>query len=81
MQQNVDTKLWIPAHKMTDQEKKDHRGWEPAEGFYRDIPFKEAFANAWGNWNADARQSFLDLPNFDSTIFEFITSVKIDSAS
>jgi hypothetical protein len=73
----VDTKLWVPANIMTEQEKKDHRGWERAEGFYRDIPYKEAFGNMWHNLSKDNKQSFLDMPNFDSKIFEEITGVKI----
>jgi hypothetical protein len=75
---DVDTKLWVPESKMTDTEKESNKGWKTAEGFYRDIPYKEAFTNAWGNWDKESRQSFLDLPNFDPEIFEFITGVKVN---
>ena len=74
---NVDTKLWIPEFKMTDQEKETNKGWKTAEGYYKDIPFKEAFGNAWNNWSEENRQAFKDLPNFDAAIFEEITGVKI----
>ena len=38
---------------------------------------KEAFQNAWHNWNAENRAAFTSLPNFDAAIFEEITGVKI----
>ena len=78
MQNYVDTKLWIPDSKMTDEEKKNNTGWKNAEGYYKDIPFKEAFKNAWGNFDAKSRKAFTDLENFDKDVFEFITSVRVD---
>jgi hypothetical protein len=74
---DVDTKLWIPDHKMTDIEKENNRGWKNAGGFYRDIPFKQAFSDRWNNWSEENKQAFKSLPNFDADIFEQITSVKI----
>jgi len=73
----VDTKMWIPDNKMTEEEKKANRGWERAEGYYKDIPYKEAFTNAWHNWSEENRKEFTSLPNFDAVIFEEITGVKI----
>jgi hypothetical protein len=74
----VDTKIWVPEYKMTDEEKAANKGWEAAEGFVRDIPYKEAFTNAWRNFDAKSREAFTSLPNFDKNIFEFITGVKVD---
>ena len=73
----VDTKLWIPDSKMTDEEKKNNIGWKNAEGYYKDIPYKEAFTNAWHNWSEENRKVFMDLPNFSAEIFEEITGVKV----
>ena len=57
---------------------KYNTGWTNAEGYYKDIPFKEAFKNAWGNFDAKSRKAFTDLENFDKDVFEFITSVRVD---
>jgi hypothetical protein len=77
MRWHVDTKIWIPESQMTDQEKADNRGYKAAEGYIKDIPFKEAFTNAWHNWSDSNKAAFTSLPNFDATIFEEITGVKI----
>ena len=78
MRYNVDTKIWVPEYKMTDAEKSANKGWEFAGGFVRDIPYKEAFTKAWHNFDAKSREAFTSLPNFDPTIFEFITGVKVN---
>lgn len=75
--QRIDTKLWVPLSKMTEQEQADNKGCKLNDGFYRDMPFKEAFSNAWGNWSEENRKAFTSLPNFDKKIFFSITSVKI----
>lgn len=72
----VDTKLWVPDYKMTDEEKANNKGWGNAEGFYRDINFKDAFSDKWNNWSEANRKKFLALPNFDKKIFFEITGVK-----
>ncbi|MGN6417762.1 MAG: DUF7666 domain-containing protein [Pseudobacter sp.] len=78
MMRDVDTKLWVPDHAMTDEEKAANKGWERAGGFYRDIPFKDAFTNAWHNWSERYRSAFTSLPNFNAEKFEQITGVKVD---
>jgi hypothetical protein len=78
MRRDVDTKLWIPENRMTDEEKEKFPAYKTADGYVKDIPFKEAFINAWHNWNANARKEFTSLPNFDAAIFFEITGVKID---
>ena len=74
----VKTKLWVPEYKMTDEEKQQNRGWKTAEGYYRAIPFKQAFQDAWNNFSEDSKQEFLTLPNFDPEIFEEITGVNVN---
>lgn len=63
---------------MTNEEKVAHPSYKTAEGYLKDIPFKEAFSNAWHNWNASNRNAFTDLPNFDKDIFLKITGVDIE---
>jgi PPE-repeat protein len=74
---NVNTKIWIESWQMTDEEKEKHPSHKTCEGYLRDIPFKEAFSNMWHNLNEEDKKAFTSLPNFDSEIFEQITSVKI----
>jgi hypothetical protein len=62
---------------MSEDEKTAHPSWKTADGYLNDIPFKEAFSNAWGNWSKESRNAFIELPNFDAEIFEQITSVKV----
>jgi len=81
MREYVDTKIWIPMSKMTDEEKSANKGWEAAEGYVKDIPFKEAFQNAWHNFTDANKREFISLPNFDAAKFEHITGVKVDTKS
>jgi len=75
---DVNTKMWIEPFQMSDIEKKNNPSWECVGGFLKDIPYKEDFQNAWGNWSEANRNQFLSLPNFDAEIFEQITGVKIN---
>jgi hypothetical protein len=75
--QQVDTALWIPDYKMSEEEKKQYPYYITTGGYVRSIPYKEAFSNSWNNWNLQARQSFLDLPNFDKDIFKEITGIDV----
>ena len=72
----VDTKQWVPAYQMTDEEKQAHPSHKTTEGYLKDIPFKESFGNAWHNWSEENRKAFTSLPNFDSKIFFEITGVE-----
>jgi hypothetical protein len=73
----VETKIWVYPDSMTEEEKTKNPSWKTCDGYLKDIPFKEAFQNAWHNWNATNRKAFADLPNFDADIFFQITGVKI----
>ena len=77
LRNNVDTKMWVYESSMTDKEKELFPSYRTAGGYLKDIPFKEAFSNAWHNWSAENRKAFTSLPNFDKNIFEEITSVKV----
>lgn len=73
---NIETTLWVPFSSMNESEKSNNPNAETTEGYLKTIPIKEALANAWNNWSEDYRKVFLDLPNFDSKIFEEITGIK-----
>jgi hypothetical protein len=40
--------------------------------------YKEAWKNFWNLISDDRKQEFLNLPNFDSEIFEEITGIKVN---
>ena len=40
--------------------------------------YKEAWGNFWNSISDDRKQEFLNLPNFDSKIFEEITGIKTE---
>ncbi len=74
---NIDTTMWVGSNQMSEQEKKDHPYHVTTLGYVKNIPYKEAFANAWHNWSAENRKAFTSLENFDADTFEAITSVKV----
>jgi len=76
--QEVDTILWIPHYNMSEEEKNLHPYYVRTNGYLKNLPYKEVFANSWNNWNDEARQSFKDLPNFSRDIFLDITGVDVD---
>ena len=78
MRNDVDIKIWVPEHEMTDEEKEKYPSYKTTEGYLKDIPFKEAFQNAWHNWTEAQRGYFFEVPNFDKDIFFEITGIKID---
>jgi hypothetical protein len=73
----LETKLWIYPGSMTEEEKQKYPSYKTCDGYLKDIPFKEAFQNAWHNWTTENRKAFTSLPNFDAAIFEQITGVKV----
>ena len=75
--QDIDTKMWVDSSYMTEEEKKKFPAYITAVGYVKDIPYKEAFMNKWGNWSEENRNEFKRLPNFDAAIFEQITGVKV----
>lgn len=74
----INTKMWIYPSEMTDAEKEKHPSYKTCDGYLKDIPFKEAFQNAWHNWTNKNREAFTSLPNFDKDIFFQITGVNIN---
>jgi len=62
---------------MSEEEKAKYPSHAIAEGYLKDIPFKESFQNAWHNWSTSSHQAFIELPNFNAEIFFEITGVKI----
>lgn len=74
---NIDTTIWVPSGLMSDEEKAANPKYETTEGYLKTIPMKEAWSNFWHNLSDAKRKLFTDLENFDSSIFESITGIKI----
>lgn len=74
---NLDPNVWIWASEMNEKEKEDNPKYETTDGYLKTIPYKEAWANLWGNLSDDDKNVFTSLPNFSSEIFEDITGIKV----
>ena len=68
---------WIDWNDMTDEEKKDNKSAFVCGGYLKAYKYKEAWANLWKTLDDDEKNSFKTLPNFDASIFEDITGIKI----
>lgn len=74
---SIEPTIFVPFGMMTKKEKENHPKAETTEGYLKTIPIKEAWKNAWNNWDAKTKKTFTSLENFDSIIFEEITGIKI----
>ena len=68
---------WINKKDMTDKEKKEIVGWETMDGYLKTLSYKEAWKIYWEETDEENRQKFLNLPNFDPSIFQEITGVNV----
>jgi len=73
----IDTTIFIPDYKMSDEEKVMYPYYVTTGGYIKNLPYKEAFQNAWNNWSDAAKESFQKLPNFDKDIFKDITGIDV----
>ncbi len=74
---NIDPNIWVPGSLMSEHDKKNWPKWETTDGYLKTIPMKEAWSNFWGNLNDNDKAEFTSLENFDPTIFESITGIKV----
>jgi len=66
---------WMPESQMTDQEKKDDPQFFVREGYLKTFTWTEEWANFWKDTSEENRQKFLNLPNFDPSVFKEITGI------
>ncbi len=66
---------WVPAWRMTDEEKAKNPSWETAEGYLKVIEYKEAWAKNWTNKEESNKNIVLTMPGFDAAIFFEITGI------
>jgi hypothetical protein len=74
---DIELTEWILPENMTEQEKKDNPSWENCEGYLKERTFEEATNLAWQELSEERKQHFLNLPNFDSEIFEQCTQIHL----
>src|SRR5574344_926475 len=61
----------------TDDEKKNDKKKALVGGYLRKYSYKEACANWWEAMTEDNKKTIKSMPNFDASIFEDITGIKI----
>lgn len=74
---SIELNIWVPHYAMSDAEKAANHNWQTNKGYLKSIPPKEAWKNAWNNWDDDSKKAFTSLENFDAKIFEEITGIVI----
>jgi len=66
---------WVEEKDMTDKEKEADPEFHVRGGYLKTYTYKEAWSNFWKDTSEENRQKFLNLPNFDATIFLEITGI------
>ena len=69
---------WIDDDDMTDEEKEHHPEYETTGGYLKELDKSECGQIWWNSFNNKQKAIIKDLPNFDQSIFEEITGIKID---
>ena len=69
---------WIYWSDMTDKEKHEHPEAEVTGGYLKLLDESECGQIWWNGLDEDEKAIIKALPNFDQSIFEEITGIKID---
>jgi len=69
---------WVPESGMTTEEKKAEPEFPVQGGYLKTFTWEEAWANFWEDTSEENRQKFINLPNFDATIFKEITGIDVE---
>lgn len=77
LNQNYENQVWISSSDMTSEEKSKHPEHKTTGGYLKTLDFKTACKTMWDKLGKDDRQSVMDLPNFDSDVFEEITGIVV----
>ena len=62
---------------MTDDEKIKHENAYVTNGYLKTVSYKEAWADAFKSASKKDVELLKKIPNFDATVFEEITGIKI----
>jgi len=72
------TTEWIPEEKMTTEQKKEDADFHIKGGTLIKRDYKEAWQLFWKEAAQETKNKFINLPNFDSEIFEEITGINVN---
>ena len=76
MANGLNFNFWVWESEMNDSEKEKFHSYKTTGGYLKTIPYKEGWANFWGNLSDENKKVFTSLPNFDPAKFEYITGIK-----
>ncbi len=74
---NVKVNIWVWWGGMSDKEKKSNKDAFVTDGYLKVIEYKEAWKVAYDNASNEDIKLLKALPNFDATVFEEITGIKV----
>jgi len=77
MRDYLNPNIFIWESSMTEDEKEKYPTYKTTGGYLKSISMHEAWANMWGNLNAESKAVFTSLENFDADKFFTITGIKI----
>ena len=75
---NYKNSWWIYAENMTPEEKAAHPEYKTIGGYLKTVDFKTACRMMWDKLDEEKRQAVMELPNFDTKVFEEITSINVN---
>ena len=69
---------WVYLSDMTDEEKAAHPGAETTGGYLKELDNSECAILWWCSLNDKEKETIMEIPNFDKTIFKEITGIDVD---
>ena len=76
---DLKTTEWVSENDMTSEQKKNDPDFHVKGGTLIERTYQEAWQLYWSEASQDDKQMFLDLPNFDASIFKEITGIDVES--
>jgi hypothetical protein len=73
-----DVVKWIWSNDMTDEEKAAHPEHETTGGYLKELDESECSQIWWDGLTNSQKEIIKSMPNFNESIFEEITGIKID---
>lgn len=69
--------VWVQAHDMTDEEKKDYPSYKTTGGYLKRRDYKYCWKKGWNNMTKEEKEIITSLPHFDPDVFEDITGIDV----
>lgn len=68
---------WIWSHRMTDEEKAEHPGYETTGGYLRVRDNTDCCVEWWNGLSEFQKNIIKSIPNFDADKFYLITGIRV----